>query len=179
MGLCWNEPDVSNLYHIQPNPTLPNKQVSLLLTQHRLHSKVPSKVPTSTLTSQFSLIPSPSQDIYKSYILRLPPGSESRVRSDALVREQDHCHPVQRVSRNPQLYLPGESCSFAKLLSRITIVMLSHSNPCQVLPFILLSQLHQLPEVKAERGFGTDVALLVSATFLSQVSGVKGFCNNL
>ena len=38
-----------------------------------------------------------------------------------------------------------------------------------VLPFILLSQIHQLPEIRAQRGFGTDVSLLVSATFLSQV----------
>ena len=38
-----------------------------------------------------------------------------------------------------------------------------------VLPFILLSQIHQLPEIRSERGFGTDVSLLVSATFLSQV----------
>ena len=38
-----------------------------------------------------------------------------------------------------------------------------------VLPFIILSQIHQIPAIKAERGFGTDVALLVSSTFASQV----------
>ncbi|XP_063675359.1 proton-associated sugar transporter A-like [Bolinopsis microptera] len=38
-----------------------------------------------------------------------------------------------------------------------------------VLPFILLSQIHQIPAIKAERGYATDVALLVSSTFASQV----------
>jgi hypothetical protein len=41
-----------------------------------------------------------------------------------------------------------------------------------VLPFILLSQIHQIPAIKAERGFATDVALLVSSTFASQVSEI-------
>ncbi|KAL5263871.1 hypothetical protein ACHWQZ_G005073 [Mnemiopsis leidyi] len=38
-----------------------------------------------------------------------------------------------------------------------------------VLPFILLSQIHQIPAIKAERGFATDVALLICSTFAAQV----------
>ena len=58
--------------------------------------------------------------------------------------------------------------------NRITVILFSTlpgiiNSVYLVLPFILLSQIHQIPEIKAERGFATDVSLLVSSTFFSQV----------
>ena len=58
--------------------------------------------------------------------------------------------------------------------NRVTVILFSMlpgviNSVYLVLPFILLSQIHQIPAIKAERGFATDVALLVSSTFFSQV----------
>ena len=58
--------------------------------------------------------------------------------------------------------------------NRITVILFSVfpgilNAAYLIIPFILLSQIHQDPAVKAGRGFATDVALLVSATFASQV----------